>query len=106
MEELSIPTLQESPLNITCEVPSVYAGQIVTEFLVKVGDEYLPSSGTIMERKDELHGTFTVIYTQLGFIVTSSNQGQQVQCQVTWMGNTSVETSVASYQQTLEVLCE
>ena len=80
---------------IECEVNSVYKGQDVTEFSVKVGDSKL-TSGTNSQTIGSVSGTYNVKYTQTATFTYSQHQGQQVQCEVIWMDETSVKTVIAS----------
>ena len=87
---------------INCEVNSVYKGQDVTEFSVKVGDSKL-TSGAKSQTTGSVSGTYNVKYTQRATFTYSQHQGQQVQCEVIWMDGTSVKTVITSAAFILDV---
>ena len=84
---------------------SVYPGEEKIEFSVKVGDTTF-TSGTKSQTAGSVSGTFTVTYTQTATFTHSEHQGE-VQCEVTWMGGTNVEKTVASFGVIpLDVYCK
>ena len=87
---------------IECGVSSVYKGQDVTEFSIRVGDSKL-RSGTKSQTTGSVSGTYNVKYTQAVTFIYSQHQGQKVQCEVTWMDGTSVETVRISAEITLDI---
>ena len=87
---------------IQCEVYSVYRGQEVTDFSVKVGDSTL-TSGTKSQTTRLVSGTYNVMYTQTAIFTYSEHQDQQVQCVVNWMDGTSVKTVRKSAGTTLDI---
>ena len=91
--------------SIQCEVSSVYQGKDVTDFKLIVG-EFTFSSGTKTETSGSMAGTYTVTYTQALTLIHNNHQGQQIQCEVTWMNGTSVETKIYSTAQVLDIYRE
>ena len=87
---------------IECEVSSVYKGQDVTEFSIKVGNSKL-TSGTKSQTTGSVFGTYNVKYTQTVTFTYSQHHGQKVQCEVTWMDGTSVDTVRISAGITLNI---
>ena len=87
---------------IECEVNSVYKGQEVTEFSVKVGD-YTLTSGMKSQTTGSVRGTYNVKYTQTVTFIYSQHQGQEVHCEVIWMDGTSVKTVRKSEGTTLDI---
>ena len=88
---------------IECEMNSVFRGQEVTKFSVKVGDSSLTSSGTKSQTTGSVSGTYNVKYTQTATFTFSQHQGQQVQCEAIWMDETSVKTVMMSEAFMLDV---
>ena len=91
--------------SIQCVVSSVYQGKDVTEFKLRVGDSYM-TNGTKAETSGSVTGTYTVTYTQAVTFTYSSHQGLQMQCEMTWMKGTSVETNKTSEVQELDIYCK
>ena len=91
--------------SIQCVVNSVYQGKDVTEFTLRMGDSYL-TSGTKTEVSGSVTGTYTVTYTQAVTLRSNNHQDQQVQCEVTWMKGTSVETKKTSTVHVLDIFCK
>ena len=87
---------------IVCRVNSVFRGQEVTEFSVKVGDSTL-ISGTKSQTTGSVSGTYNVKYTQTVAFIYSQHQGQEVQCEVIWMDGTSVKTVTKSVGTSLDI---
>ena len=97
--------IDRTQTSIECVVSSVYRGIDVTEFKLRVGDSYR-TSGTKNEKSGSVTGTYTVTYIQVVNFTYSSNQGLQVQCEMTWMKETSVETKKTSEVQELDIYCK
>ena len=91
--------------SIQCEVSSVHQGKDVTNFRLIVGEFIFPS-GTKTETSGSMDGTYRVTYTQAVTLIYSNDQGQQMQCEVTWMHGTSVETKLYSTVQVLAIYRE
>ena len=94
-----------APTIVECIVSSVYEGKDVTEFRLKVGNSYL-SSGTKTESSGSATGTYKVTYTIYEVFTFKSYQSQEIQCEVTWMNDTSVATTKTSAIQTLDIYCK
>ena len=82
---------------------SIYPGSEETEFRVKVGSQY-HTGGTESQRQDSNAVTYTVTYT-LSLIFNRNQQGQEVQCEVTW-GEGPIEVTKASNTEQLDVYCK
>ena len=87
-----------------CQVAFVSPGKSVTEFRLRVGSEYY-TGGDKTETLENNNITYTVTCTHR-VQINRSHHGKPVQCEVTWMYNTPVETVRNSSTQTLNVYCE
>ena len=83
----------------------MHQGKDVTNFRLIVGEFIFPS-GTKTETSGSMDGTYRVTYTQAVTLIYSNDQGQQMQCEVTWMHGTSVETKLYSTVQVLAIYRE
>ena len=97
--------ITETQTSIQCDVHSVYQGKDVTEFKLRLEDSYL-TGGNKIETSGSVTGTYTVTYVQNVTFTYNSHQDQQLQCEVTWMKGTSVETKNTSNVQILDIYCK